>query len=336
LWFNTSAPEHFEKKWARGVGSGPRFPTSFETARRARPAVRALGAWCPPEAGALAVAGGSRSGYSDNNVIVGAGGQVSFGGAAAVDVNSLLPAGTGWTLQTITGINDSNHIVGTGTFTAGLQGNSGLYLLTGLTPSPDTWTGKGSNNLWSNPDNWSGNRAPAAGDNLIFPTGAQQETSINDLGLTFGSITTADTYSFSGQDLNTSSLTVQQGSLELGSSATVTGMLTVASGATLLVGANETLTMNGTASVAGSLQAAGNMNLDGGTLDIPGTVTASSGGTLDDQGTVTVPGTLKIDQGGAVKIGRNGVMTFPGGGSLDASGTVTIEACRSPNEGDLS
>ena len=34
----------------------------------------------------------------------------------------------------------------------------------------DTWTGKGSNNLWSNPANWSGNSVPAAGEDLLFPS----------------------------------------------------------------------------------------------------------------------------------------------------------------------
>jgi surface-anchored protein len=59
-------------------------------------------------------------------------GNASFGGAAmlwrngqAIDLNTLVPPGSGWVLQTAEGINDRGDIVGSGTF----QGQTRAYLL---------------------------------------------------------------------------------------------------------------------------------------------------------------------------------------------------------------
>jgi hypothetical protein len=53
-----------------------------------------------------------------------------------------------------------------------------------------TWTGGGTNDLWSNDANWAGHYAPSPGDNLAFPAGAARESSVNDYpaGTRFGSI----------------------------------------------------------------------------------------------------------------------------------------------------
>jgi autotransporter-associated beta strand protein len=51
------------------------------------------------------------------------------------------------------------------------------YLSTGITR---TWTGAGTNALWSTPQNWSTNIAPQSGDALYFPPGALQLTNQND------------------------------------------------------------------------------------------------------------------------------------------------------------
>ncbi|MFN3409172.1 MAG: beta strand repeat-containing protein [Limisphaerales bacterium] len=52
------------------------------------------------------------------------------------------------------------------------------YLATGNTR---TWTGAGTNGLWSNPQNWAGNIAPVSGDALLFPSGAARLVNTNDL-----------------------------------------------------------------------------------------------------------------------------------------------------------
>jgi hypothetical protein len=104
-----------------------------------------------------------------------------------------------------------------------------------------TWTGAGTTDLWSDGNNWLGGVAPTAGSDLVFPSGALQETSVDVLGFVFNSITTADTYSFSGQPLTTGSLTVSQGGLlELDMNTTVTDTLSVPQGAFLNVGDDTT------------------------------------------------------------------------------------------------
>ena len=76
------------------------------------------------------------------------------------------------------------------------------------------WTGAGPDDLWSDGKNWAGGMAPGAGADLVFPAGAMQLASEDDLGLSFNSIITADDYKFSAPGLfRTDDLTVQQGSL---------------------------------------------------------------------------------------------------------------------------
>ena len=52
---------------------------------------------------------------------------VSFGGAAAVNVNTLLPPNSGWVLNTATGIDDNGRISGNGAKTGETES---CYLLT--------------------------------------------------------------------------------------------------------------------------------------------------------------------------------------------------------------
>src|SRR4051794_21161927 len=51
-----------------------------------------------------------------------------------------------------------------------------------LAPATFNWSGAGTNNLWSNPQNWAGNKAPnpAGGDTLVFPSVAAQKTAANN------------------------------------------------------------------------------------------------------------------------------------------------------------
>jgi hypothetical protein len=44
-----------------------------------------------------------------------------------------------------------------------------------------TWTGAGANSNWSTAANWVGNVAPVAGDDLVFPANASQQTNNNNL-----------------------------------------------------------------------------------------------------------------------------------------------------------
>ncbi len=222
--------------------------------------------------------------------------------------------------------------------------------LVAYTSTKDIWTGKGSDNLWSDAANWSDNILPTAGEDLLFPSGAPQETSVDDLGLAFSSITTAGTYSFSvppGQTLTTNSLNVNQGSLELACSATVSQAASVAAGASLTVDAGNTLdiqtsmvlaatgslTVQGTVTVysTGTLNDQGTVTVpSGGTINDPGTITVASGGTLNDSGTVTVAGGLQVTgtfelASGGVLDDQKSVTVAPSTGRLLDGGTVTVE-----------
>ena len=183
--------------------------------------------------------------------------------------------------------------------------------------SSATWTGGGTTDLWSDGNNWQGGVAPTAGFDLMFPSGALQETSVDDLGFTFSSITTADTYRFSGQPLTTTSLTVSQGSLELDSPTTVTENLSVEDKAILSIG-------NGAS--AANLTVAANA-----TLSLIGILTVNTNATLQDNGTLTITGEGDLDDFGTANIGAGGTITVSQGlllvgfnATLSDSGTLAV------------
>jgi autotransporter-associated beta strand protein len=57
-----------------------------------------------------------------------------------------------------------------------------------------TWTGLGTNNLWTTPQNWAGNVAPSPGNDLVFPGGAKQLSNFNN----FVALTPFRSITFSG------------------------------------------------------------------------------------------------------------------------------------------
>jgi hypothetical protein len=103
---------------------------------------------------------------------------------------------------------------------------------------PQIWDGGSTaNNLWKTKENWAGDVAPLAGDNLVFPTGAKQLESVNDYpdGTVFGSITVSGSgYHFHTGDSTSTSLEVQTGA-QLEADSIITGTLTIGAGATLTI-----------------------------------------------------------------------------------------------------
>ena len=186
-----------------------------------------------------------------------------------------------------------------------ITGNSTLSL--SLQAAPQfTWTGAGPDELWSDGDNWAGGTAPGSGVDLVFPKGAQQLTSEDDLGLSFDSISTSDKYEFSASGfLGTNNLTVQQGSLQLDDSATVTGSVTVMPDATLTVGTNAA-------------------------LDGQSAITVEANGTLDDEGKVTVATNDPVSIEGRMIVGTTALLdnedsiTITNDGTLDAFGRLNV------------
>jgi autotransporter-associated beta strand protein len=85
----------------------------------------------------------------------------------------------------------NNNVVYELSYTGGVGNDVTLtasgYVSTGTTRF---WTGAGTNNLWMNRTNWSGNIAPVPGDSLLFQTTASRTTNFSDFpdNTTFGSL----------------------------------------------------------------------------------------------------------------------------------------------------
>ena len=88
-----------------------------------------------------------------------------------------------------------------------------------------TWTGGGGGQLWSDPGNWSGGVAPAAGDNLVFPALNVNKQLTNDYpqGTLFGSITVDDNYFMTGSGIQPTSVDVTGTTGQAGLSFGTTG-----------------------------------------------------------------------------------------------------------------
>ncbi len=110
-----------------------------------------------------------------------------------------------------------------------------VSITTPTTPT-HTWNG-GSlvNNLWTAPENWVGDVAPSAGDNLIFPAGAAQLVNVNDYPSTtvFSSITVSGSgYHIINGEATSTSITVASGTT-LETNSLFTDTLTIGAGSVI-------------------------------------------------------------------------------------------------------
>src|SRR5687767_13837175 len=108
-------------------------------------------------------------------------------------------------------------------------------------PATRTWDGGGADTNWQTAANWSPDAAPAAGDDLVFPAAAAQQTNNNNFpfSTTFGSITVeGGTYTFNGSPVRiTGGLNVGAGTQTFNLAITLGGAqtFTAATGATATV-----------------------------------------------------------------------------------------------------
>jgi autotransporter-associated beta strand protein len=125
-----------------------------------------------------------------------AGGSVTLSGSAGADSATVTGSGTTYNVAVNGMTSDGTVLVslpaGAAHDAAGnpsAASTSTDNMVTFTTPT-HIWDGGGADNLWSTPENWTGDMAPIAGDSLVFPTGAAQLENVNDFdpGTVFVSI----------------------------------------------------------------------------------------------------------------------------------------------------
>ncbi|HEV3082674.1 MAG TPA: autotransporter-associated beta strand repeat-containing protein, partial [Gemmataceae bacterium] len=196
------------------------------------------------------------------------------------------------------------------------------FLETRVVPTVRNWTGLGTDNLWRDSANWSGNIAPAVGDDLVFPKGGSQLINTNDFtpGTSFNSITfTGGGYSLSGNP-------IVLGRLTGGSVADNSGAITNKLNMNLIfqgIKGTETFSAssNTVLTVTGQIVGPSSFQLKITNLGTVALTADNSGFT----GPVTVnQGALQIQNANA--LGSNNATTVQGGAALqlkDVVGVVT-------------
>lgn len=214
-----------------------------------------------------------------------------------------------------------------------------------------TWDGGGANANWNTAANWAGDVAPVAGDDLVFPDGALQQSNNNNLtfGTSFNSITiSGGTYAIGGNFFTVATaFNVNAGTQAINTFVTLGGNVTFTTdvGATITIisvnnaahlltvdGAGNTifgtvsgsggLTKMGTggAGIGFSSSYSGATNIAAGFFIVDGSATSSqfnvTGGGLGGTGTV---GRVTVTAGG---IGA-GTLTSPTG-ILNVQGNLAL------------
>jgi hypothetical protein len=197
-------------------------------------------------------------------------------------------------------------------------------------PTGSVWTGNGPDDLWSDGANWEAGIAPAAGDDLQFPEGAQQLANVNDLGYSFGSVTIQDSYIFSGQPLTVDgALDVQQGSTELDCSTTLAGTSTIEQGASLAIGSGQTLDVlsSDPFNDKGNLSLLSNSkcNIDGdASVGNGATFSAAADCSAAINGNFSLLGKETFDKNTSLTFAESGDFSAAASGTLDYAGTANF------------
>lgn len=152
----------------------------------------------------------------------------------------------------------------------------------GAIPFTLTWTGRGATANWSDPNNWNGSAAPAAGLNLLFGPGASKLSNTNDLvaGTSFGSVT----FGSAGYSIGGNAITLTgnlDGSAATGNNAFNLPITLGAADSVLTGGAGTDLTLGGAISDGGLTLSVGG---GAGRVDFIGAIGGSGGLTVNDAG----------------------------------------------------
>jgi autotransporter-associated beta strand protein len=151
-----------------------------------------------------------------------------------------------------------------------------------------TWTGLGSNGLWSNPNNWKDNNntplAPQPGDSYIlnFPNGAPQEISTDNVANLTADLALHGAYDFvGGTPLTLNSLIVSPGTI---------GAIDFGMGIVLPGSTNVSVTKTALVEFSSGLSGSGGLQLSGpGRVFFAATSTYTGGTTLAGGGILLAP-----------------------------------------------
>ena len=182
--------------------------------------------------------------------------------------------------------------------------------------STSIWTGGGANNSWTTPANWAANVAPSPGDDLLFPAGPIQLSTVNTFapGTTFHSIT----FSGGGYTLSGNQLALQAGiatTQPIGTN-TISVPLQLAAPQTIMeIYSGTTLTISGTIDTSGNL-----LTVDGtGNTSLSGVISGAGGVTKNGPGTLSLSGTNTY---GGLTTANAGILAITGFGTPLGSAAV--------------
>ncbi len=162
-----------------------------------------------------------------------------------------------------------------------------LVLVCGLAAADRTWTGLGSDNLWSNNANWSNGQKPGAFDNAIFSSTSVKNCTM-DVGVDIQGLTITSGYT--GTISGTQDLTIR-GSMTQGAAAVSVRNLVLYGGLTRT----------------------------GGTLAVSGGITCKPGPAFTVNGTGLTTGTVLVEQGATVTFS-----TLQASGRVTNMGALTL------------
>ena len=193
-----------------------------------------------------------------------------------------------------------------------------------VTPATIIWTGNGTNNLWSTPNNWDLNRAPAAGDDLVFGAQATDRNTINDLATlpVIGSITiSASGYTVAA----TAPRTLLAGAVNVGSNV---GTVSISSDLQLFA-PSGTLQQTFTVNAGSTLVVSGQVDGRNDGLEPQQTLTKAGPGIMEltEDNTAYTGAVALANSGGIVVISHHNALgvggVVPG---VAAAGTTTVNA----------
>jgi autotransporter-associated beta strand protein len=153
-----------------------------------------------------------------------------------------------------------------------------------------TWTGAGGVGNWTNPANWSGLTAPAAGDDLVFPSGPALVATTNDFAVdtAFQSITiSGGGYTFGGNEI-----VLGAGGLTGSASSTSTWSVPVKLGASQHWSVTAPVTLDGAVNLNGMVLTLDQGAVQSGVISGNGTIVITGSWTLSGANTFT--GQLQI------------------------------------------